>query len=76
MVPGEVCTERSERGNRYREVTLNVQKSAEIIVAVSDTVKDRINRSPEYNWERRKSRWVRKTEKAAHKEIARNVKGM
>ena len=26
--------ERPEKGNRYREVTLNVQKSAEAIVAV------------------------------------------
>ena len=34
VVPGEVCTERSERGNHYREVMLNVQKSAEVIVAV------------------------------------------
>ena len=33
MVPGEVCTKRSERGNRDHEATLNVQKSAEAIVA-------------------------------------------
>ena len=32
MVPREVCTERSEKGNRYRKITLNVQKSAEVIV--------------------------------------------
>ena len=52
MVPREVCAERSERGNRYREITLNVQKSAEVIVAVF-SVKDRINRSLKYDWERR-----------------------
>ena len=34
VVPREVCMERPEKGNRYREVTLNVQKSAEAIVAV------------------------------------------
>ena len=34
VVPREVCTERSEKNNRYRKVTLNVQKSAEAIVAV------------------------------------------
>ena len=33
VVPREVCTERSEKSNRYRKVTLNVQKSAEVIVA-------------------------------------------
>ena len=32
--PREVCTERSERSNHYREVMLSVQKSAEVIVAV------------------------------------------
>ena len=34
MVPGEVCTERSERSNRghTRKAVLNVQKSAEAIV--------------------------------------------
>ena len=34
MVPGEICTERSERSNRdhTRKVALNVQKSAEAIV--------------------------------------------
>ena len=34
VVLREVCTERSEKGNRYRKITLNVQKSAEVIVAV------------------------------------------
>ena len=54
VVPREVCTESSERSNHYREVMLNVQKSAEVIVAeVFFSVKDRINRSPWYNWERR-----------------------
>lgn len=33
MVPREVCTKRSERSNHNREVMLNVQKSAEVIVA-------------------------------------------
>ncbi len=42
VVPGEVCTECLERDNHYREVVLNVQKSAEVIVAER---KDRINRS-------------------------------
>ena len=32
--PREVCMERSEKSNRYRKITLNVQKSAEVIVAV------------------------------------------
>ena len=32
VVPGEVCTKRSERGNRDHEATLSVQKSAEAIV--------------------------------------------
>ena len=32
VVPREVCTKCSERGNHYREVMLNVQKSAEVIV--------------------------------------------
>ena len=48
VVPREVCTERFERSNRYRKVTLNVQKypkgmiSAEAVVA-EFSVKDRIN---------------------------------
>ncbi len=33
MVPREVCTKRSVGSNHNREVMLNVQKSAEIIVA-------------------------------------------
>ena len=54
MVPREVCAERSERSNRYCEMTLNAQKSAEVIVAGSSfTAKDRINRSLKYNLERR-----------------------
>ena len=39
-------------------------------------MKGRINRSLKYNRERRKEPWVQKTKIAAHKEIARNVKGM
>ena len=45
-VPREVCMECSERSNHYWEVMLNVQKSAEVIVAEIVSVKDRINRSP------------------------------
>jgi len=33
VVPREVCTKRSERSNHNREVMLNGQKSAEVIVA-------------------------------------------
>ena len=44
VVPREVCTECFERSKRYCEITLNVQKSAEAIVAFF-SVKDRINRS-------------------------------
>ena len=36
VVPGEVCTECPERDNHYREIVLNVQKSAEVIVAERD----------------------------------------
>ena len=32
VVPGEVCAECPERDNHYREVLLNVQKSAEVVV--------------------------------------------
>ena len=35
VVPREVCAEHFERGNRYCEITLNAQKSAEAIVAGS-----------------------------------------
>lgn len=40
-VPREVCMECSEKSNRCRETTLNMQKPAEVIVAVF-SVKDRI----------------------------------
>ena len=33
VVPREVCVRRPEKGNRYRKVALNTQKSAEVIVA-------------------------------------------
>ena len=33
VVPREVCVRRFEKGNRYRKVALNTQKSAEVIVA-------------------------------------------
>ena len=32
VIPGEVCAECPERDNHYREIVLNVQKSAEVIV--------------------------------------------
>ena len=35
VIPREVCAERSERSNRYCEMTLSAQKSAEAIVAGS-----------------------------------------
>ena len=44
VVPREICTESSERSNRYQEITLNIQKSAEAIVTVF-LVKGLINRS-------------------------------
>ncbi len=48
---------RSERSNYYRKVILNMQKSAEVIVAKGNfvlfEVKDQINRSPKYDRERR-----------------------
>ena len=33
VVPGEVCTICPERDNHHREIMLNVQKSADVIVA-------------------------------------------
>ena len=33
VVPREVCMIRPERGNRCRETALNIQKSAEAVVA-------------------------------------------
>ena len=32
VVPGEVCAVRSEKSNRHCKVTLNAQKSAEVVV--------------------------------------------
>ena len=32
VVPGEICVECSEKSNQYREVLLDVQKSAEVVV--------------------------------------------
>ena len=45
VVPREVCMIRSEKGNCYRKAALNMQKSAEVIVAVVFSAKDQINRS-------------------------------
>lgn len=56
MVPGEVCAERSERSNHNRKIVLNVQKSAEVIVAGKKKAKDRISRSSKYDRERRSGR--------------------
>ena len=43
----------------------------------SGDTKDRISRSLKYDLERRDEQWMQKTkEKAAHKEIVRNTKGM
>ena len=74
MVPREVCVRRSEKGNRYRKVALNTQKSAEVIVAE----KRRTESIGVFSTTGKggMSRWVQKTEKAAHKETARNAKGM
>ena len=76
--PREVCTERSEKSNRYRKITLNVQKSAEAIVAGSFFFRRRAESIGVLSTTRKggMGRWVQKTEKAAHKEIARNAKGM
>ena len=41
VVPGEVCTIRPERDNHYREIILNVQKSAEVIVAKRNKFRSR-----------------------------------
>ena len=74
VVPGEVCTICPERDNHHREIMLNVQKSAEVIVA--ERRRTESIGALKYNRERRKELWVQKTMTAARKEIARNVKGM
>ena len=54
VVPREICMIRSEKSNCYRKVALNMQKSAEAILAESFfSVKGQINRSLEYDRERR-----------------------
>jgi hypothetical protein len=75
VVPREVCAECPERGNHHHEVMLNAQKSAEAIVPE----KGRAESVGVFSTTRKggMSTWVQKTrKKAAHKEIARNVKGM
>ena len=64
MVPGEICMGRSERSNRghTKKAALNMQKSAEAIVA-GQSVKGRINRSLEYDRERRDGLECRKQER-------------
>ena len=75
MVPREVCVRRPEKGDRYRKVALNTQKSAEDIVAEKRRTESiGVLRT---TWKGRMSKCVQKTrKKAAHREIARNVKGM
>ena len=76
MVPGEVCTERSERGNHVREGVLNVQKSAEAIVAERRRAESvGVLITTEKGGMRT---WMQKTSAmmAAHREIVRNTKGM
>ena len=75
VVPREVCMECSERSNRCRKTTLNMQKSAEVIVAVFQRRTESIG-VLSTTGKGGMSRWVQKTQKAAHKEIARNAKGM
>ncbi len=75
MVPGEVCAERPERGNHRQEAVLNVQKSAEAIVAE----RQRAESTGVLSTTRKggMGTWVQKTrKKAAYKEIVRNTKGM
>ena len=75
MVPREVCAKCSERDNRYCEITLNAQKSAEAIVPG----RERAESIGVFSTTRKRgvSTWVQKTEKkAACREIARNAKGM
>ena len=75
VVPREVCVRRSEKGNRYRKVALNTQKSAEVIVAEKRRTESIGVLST--TWKGGMSKRVQKTrKKAAHREIARNVKGM
>ena len=77
VVPREVCAECSERSNHCREVMLSAQKSAEAIVAES-FFQRRAESIGVFSTTGKggMGRWVQKTEKAAHKEIARNAKGM
>ena len=53
---------------------LSAQKSAEVIVAEKRRTESIGVLST--TWKGGMSRWVQKTKKAAHKEIARNAKGM
>ena len=76
VVPREVCMIRSEKGNCYRKAALNMQKSAEVIVAVFFQQRTKSIGVFSTTGKGGMGRWVQKTEKAAHKEIARNVKGM
>jgi len=76
VVPGEVCMWALKRINTAQgnEAVLNVQKSAEAIVAGRQRAES--TRSPENDWERRRTEWMQKTETAARKRIVRNTKDM
>ena len=58
MVPGEICIERSEKDNHSRKAVLNMQKSAEAIVAerrraesIGDSKYNRERRS-DWKWQK------------------------
>ena len=76
VVPGEICMISSERSNRHRKVALNVQKSAEAIVAERRRAESiGVLSRPEKGG---MGAWMQKTSAtvAAHREIVRNTKGM
>ena len=76
MVPGEICAERSEKGNCHRKAALNAQKSAEAIVAETRRAESVGVLNTTGKGEMRT--WMQKTPvlMAAHREIVRNTKGM
>ena len=78
--PRETCVKCFERGNRICEDALNAQESAEVIVSwnTSWCNRRRTKSIGVFSTTRKggTGTWVQKTQKAACKEIARNVKGM
>ena len=76
VVPGEVCVECPERGNRHRKVTLSAQKSAEAIVPERGRAES--IGVPGRPWKGGMNKWMQNTSEkmAAHREIVRNTKGM